>query len=141
MQLGGVRSGMARSAAVASRTADEADAQRKRRREQKNSSDRKRRKAAAEEADAASEAEAEAEAEAEGEIFASPFLVALLPRWAGAARRLQGGAERPSRKLGSVRSIVKDGSSWEREGACKKHRGFRGSQRGRQRFGRQSERL
>ena len=34
-------------------------------------------------------------------IFASPFLIALLPMWAGVARRAQGGAERPSRKLRS----------------------------------------
>ena len=34
-------------------------------------------------------------------IFASPFLIALLPMWAGVARRSQGGAERPSLKLRS----------------------------------------
>ena len=67
MQLGGAHSGMARSAAVASRTADEVEAQRKRRREQKNACDRKRRKAAAEEADAASEAAGEGEGESSGE--------------------------------------------------------------------------
>jgi len=73
MRLGGVRSGMARSAAVASRTADEAEERRKRRREANTASKRKRRKAAAEAEEAASEGEGEGsegeggEGEAEGE--------------------------------------------------------------------------
>jgi hypothetical protein len=66
-RIGAVGLGMARSAAVASRSADEAEEQRKRRREQKNACDRKRRKAAAEEADAASEAEEDGESSGEGE--------------------------------------------------------------------------
>ena len=66
MQLGGVRSGMARSAAVACRTAEEADAQRKRRREQKNLSDCKRRKEADNEDGKSAMSESEA-GESEGD--------------------------------------------------------------------------
>jgi len=74
MQLGGARSGMARAAAVASRTAGEEEERRKRRREQKNASDHKRRKAADNEADNAAsgaeagESEVEGDSEGEGEL-------------------------------------------------------------------------
>ena len=65
-RIGAVGLGMARAAAVASRSVDEAEEQRKRRREQKAACERKRRRAAADE-DAASEAEEDGESGDEGE--------------------------------------------------------------------------
>ena len=66
-RLGAVGLGMARAAAVASRSADEVEARQKRRREQKATCERKRRKAAAEAVEAASEAEEDGESGDEGE--------------------------------------------------------------------------